>query len=262
MKMARKKYDAERMKTCTRLMAIGQLSAGIAHELNNPLSVILGYVQSLVHQCVADKSILPALKTIERETLRCKRLVQDLLNISRSHKPLKVFENIEVVLEGALSLVEARTRIQRVVLKREFATNLPVVSLSPYRIQQMLINLCINAMDAMPEGGQLTIRVAIAKSSKNRDGLTIEVTDTGTGISRDVQKHMFEPFFTTKEAGKGTGLGLSLVQDIVQEHSGQIKVKSSLGVGSTFTIWLPLNTLMIDDAAKSKNNPSLEKSSH
>jgi two-component system NtrC family sensor kinase len=221
-----------------RLTAIGQLAAGVAHELNNPLSVILGFSQSALRQPMADASLRTALKAIERESQRCKRLVQDLLNFSRLPKPGKVMEDPVQVVEGALSLVETQARIQHVGLIRDFASDLPALYLDRHRIQQMVINLCINAMDAMPKGGQLTVALAPAPGPDTEGAVEMRVTDTGTGIPVEIRERIFEPFFTTKESGKGTGLGLSLVRDIVKEHDGRLEVSSQQGEGTTFTVRL------------------------
>jgi two-component system NtrC family sensor kinase len=228
-----------------RLMAIGQLTAGVAHELNNPLSVILGYVQSLMHDSNDQEALKSALKTVEREAQRCKRVVQDLLNFARLPRPGKVLEDVIQVLEGALSLVETQTRIQHVELIREFSNNLPTLYLDRHRIQQMIVNLCINALDAMPKGGQLKIKVSLVSKAKEPPIVEIQVSDTGTGIPPEIRDRIFEPFFTTKESGKGTGLGLSLVRDIVKGHGGRLEVFSEQNRGTLFTIRLPATSRLI-----------------
>jgi signal transduction histidine kinase len=151
-------------------------------------------------------------------------------------------ENVVEVLEGALSLVEAQTRIKHVELVRDFAAGLPPVYVDRHRIQQVIINLCINAMDAMPKGGKIKIRAALIPGTKQPPGVEISVSDTGTGISPAIRERIFEPFFTTKEKGRGTGLGLCLVREIVREHKGKLEVLSELGDGTTFTIRLAAAT--------------------
>ncbi len=236
---------ADRMATCMRLTSVGQLTAGVAHELNNPLSVILGFAQSLKHQYPSPESLHASLITMEREALRCKRLVQDLLNFSRLPRPGKVLENLVQVLEGALSLAETQARLQHVELIRDFPESVPSIYLDRHRIQQMVINLCTNAMDAMPKGGRLIVRISLASMPKEPPHIEIQVQDTGTGIPPAIRDRIFEPFFTTKELGKGTGLGLSLVRDVVNEHGGRLDVSSELGHGATFTIRLPANTRFV-----------------
>jgi two-component system NtrC family sensor kinase len=242
-----------------RLTAIGQLTAGVAHELNNPLSVILGFTQSLIQHPNDQETLMNSLKTIERETQRCRRVVQDLLNFSRVPRSGKVLENIVQVLEGAMSLIEIQTRIQNVELVRNFSNDLPPIYLDRHRIQQMIINLCINSLDAMPKGGKLTIRVALVPDIKGAGVLEIQVADSGTGIPRNIKEHIFKPFFTTKEPGKGTGLGLSLVRDIVKDHDGRLEFCSEDNQGTTFTIRLPVrsNKAMSRRRGKNVEEPSV-----
>ncbi len=244
---------ADNVASCMRLTAIGQLAAGVAHELNNPLSVILGYAQSLRHQYSGDQTLQDPLNNMEREALRCKRLVQDLLSFSRLPRPGKVMEDVTQVLEGALSLVEAQSRIRHVDLIRDYSENLPMLSLDRHRIQQLMINLCTNALDAMPKGGQLTISVRIVAVSKEVSGVEIRVKDTGVGISPEIRDRIFEPFFTTKELGKGTGLGLSLVREVVREHDAHMDVTSELGQGTTFSIRLPFRARSVSSRRDGNN---------
>jgi signal transduction histidine kinase len=251
---------AEQLMACMRLTAIGQLTAGVAHELNNPLSVILGFAQSLMQQVGDEEAIGPSIKTIEREALRCKRLVQDLLNFSRLPRPGKVMEDPLQVLEGALSLVEAQARIQNVELVRDFTDPLPMMYIDRHRIQQMVVNLCTNAMDAMPKGGRLTVHAALVPRAKSPPSIEIQVRDTGTGIPLEIREKMFEPFFTTKELGKGTGLGLSLVREVVEEHEGSIEVTSDPGRGSVFFIRLPTHTRSASPRPDGKN-PAVSRAS-
>lgn len=250
---------ADRISVSMRLTAIGQLAAGVAHELNNPLSVILGYAQSLSHHLGDHDSLLAALKTIEREALRCKRLVQDLLNFSRLPKPGKVMEDIVQVLEGALTLVETQARIQHVELLRDFTQTLPSVYIDRHRVQQLMINLCTNAMDAMPKGGKLSVRAALVSDTSQAAFIEIAISDTGTGIPQDIRERIFEPFFTTKERGKGTGLGLSLVREVVKEHQGGLEVLSEENRGTTFTIRLPAGTRSVPP--QPDGNPIADSSS-
>ena len=153
-----------------------------------------------------------------------------------------LLEDLLQVLEGALSLVEAQARIQNVELVRDFTDTLPMMYIDRHRIQQMVVNLCTNAMDAMPKGGYLTVRAALVPRTKGPHSVDIQVRDTGTGIPLEIREKMFEPFFTTKELGKGTGLGLSLVREVVEEHEGSIEVTSDPGRGSVFSIRLPTHS--------------------
>lgn len=220
-----------------KMSAVGQLAAGIAHEINNPLGVILGFAQSMRMRIPESDALHLPVQSIEREALRCKALVQDLLTFSRERKPGALPEQPVEVIEGALHLVETQANMHKVELRKEFQSDLPLFEVDRNQIEQVVINLCTNAMDAMPQGGVLTVML-----SKTPSSVQIIVKDTGTGISSDIRNRIFEPFFTTKEVGKGTGLGLSLVYEIVKKHHGEIKVDSDLGKGTAFIIQLPAST--------------------
>lgn len=220
-----------------KMSAVGQLAAGVAHEINNPLGIILGFAQGLVKRIKeGDPAALP-LRSIEREALRSKNLVQSLLVFSRSSRNEQREEaDLDEIIEGAMPLVEARAKAVGVELALQRS---PVPLRGPVnrnQLQQIIVNLANNAMDAMPKGGKITVRTAPSEA-----GLAvITVRDTGAGIPREIRSRIFEPFFTTKEAGKGTGLGLSLVYEIVKKHGGSIGVESREGEGTVFTIRLPL----------------------
>jgi two-component system, cell cycle sensor histidine kinase and response regulator CckA len=233
--MTDRKHMDTALRQSEKLSAVGQLAAGVAHEVNNPLGVILGFAQSILLRLPSQDALMPAMKAIERETLRCKVLVQELLTFSRERKPGMAPEPPNTLLDGALALIETQARLRRIELRREFAPGLPPVMADRNQIQQVIINLCTNAMDAMPEGGLL--RTAMEKKPGH---LEIRVQDTGTGILPSVQPRIFEPFFTTKEVGKGTGLGLSLAYEIVQKHHGQLTFETLPEKGTTFFVKLPL----------------------
>jgi PAS domain S-box-containing protein len=218
--------------------AVGQLAAGVAHEINNPLGIILGFAQSLVKRLKEDDPLALPLKSIEREALRCKSLVQDLLVFSRSSKIESEHLDLNEALVGALSLIFARARTQGVEIVQQLSPELPRILANRNKLQQVLINLANNAIDAMPKGGTLTIATALGGDRPGH--VEIGVSDTGHGIPGEIRARIMEPFFTTKEAGKGTGLGLSLVYEIVKNHRGTVEVESEEGKGSKFTIRLPL----------------------
>ncbi len=221
-----------------KMSAVGQLAAGVAHEINNPLGVILGFAQGVIKRIEAGSMLEMPLKSIEREALRCKQLVQNLLTFSRAGKTEKQDIDINEKIESSLSLVMAQTKVKNIQLVRELEPGIPKLFANGSQIQQIIVNLSNNAMDAMPNGGTLTVRTNKTKL-ENKDMIQIEIQDTGTGIPNDVQQKIFEPFFTTKEVGKGTGLGLSLVYEVVQKHDGQIRVESEVGKGTLFRIDLP-----------------------
>lgn len=221
-----------------KMAAVGQLAGGVAHEINNPLGVILGFSQSIIRRVKEDDPLYMPLSSIEREAKRCKNLVQDLLTFSRVGKTEKERCNINEVINSALTLVEAQTKVRSVELVREFGEGLPEALVSRNQLQQVIINLSNNAIDAITHNGTLTIRTRLVQRN-GADYIQIEVQDNGNGIPKDIQNKIFEPFFTTKEVGKGTGLGLSLVYEIVQKHQGIMELESAPGQGALFRILLP-----------------------
>ncbi len=225
-----------------KLKALGQLAAGVTHQLNNPLAVMLGFSQVLLKRTQPTDPSYDALKCIERETQRCTQLVRDLLSFSRLKGISFSLQNPGTVLKSALTLIETQAPMRNIELLCDIPQNLPEFEVESQQIQQLVINLCINAMDAMPSGGTLTVRAAarLALGTELGTHIEISVTDTGAGISEEVHQHLFEPFFTTKPSGKGTGLGLSMCYGIVKSHRGHIRVQSQAGKGSTFVVSLPL----------------------
>ncbi|MFA5975285.1 MAG: ATP-binding protein [Elusimicrobiota bacterium] len=232
----RKRLEAVAIQS-GKMSVLGQLSAGITHDLNNPLGVILGFSEILVKHPALPKELELPIKSIEREARRCKTLAQHLLAFSRNRTGTdRISQDLKKVVDEALALVGTLAQSRRVELVRQFGEAQISACVDCHQIQQLVINLGVNAMDAMPDGGTLTVSL----SKSGNDLLQIQISDTGTGIPPEVQKRMFEPFFTTKELGKGTGLGLSLVGDIVKNHQGKIDVQSEVGKGTTFRITLPI----------------------
>lgn len=224
-----------------KMAAIGQLAGGVAHEINNPLGVILGFSQSVVRRLKPGDPLEIPLTAIEREAIRCKNLVQDLLTFSRVNKAGKEIIDLQEAIEGALTLVLAQSKVKNVELTKEFAAGCKI-SGNRTQIQQIIVNLCNNAMDAMPRGGKLMVSSKKVKSEE-REGVEVRVRDTGMGISKEIQSQIFNPFFTTKEAGKGTGLGLSLVYELVAKHDGKISLESEVDQGTEFRVFFPLSII-------------------
>ncbi|MEK7381778.1 MAG: ATP-binding protein [Elusimicrobiota bacterium] len=224
-----------------KMASIGQLAAGVAHEINNPLGVILGFAQSTTRGLPAGDALELPLKSIEREALRCKKLVSNLLSFSR--QGAKNFSEIDLrgALESALSLVETQALLSSVKVRKELSAEPLRVLGDSGQIQQVVINLCSNAIDAMPGGGTLSVRLGLSARKPGYAG--IEVSDTGTGIPESITKSVFNAFFTTKPVGQGTGLGLTLVHEIVTRHSGSIDFKSLPERGTVFFVDLPLTTV-------------------
>ena len=225
-----------RLVQSEKLSAVGQLAAGVAHEINNPLGVILGFAQAAVRRLPAGDALELPLRSIEREALRCKRLVQDLLTFSRQGQTgLNERFDLAEAVAGALPLVETQARIKSVTVERDLVPGAWMRG-DKSQVQQVVINLCSNAFDAMPGGGSLRVRVRPAYGGAP---VLLEVADTGTGITDAVREHLFEPFFTTKPVGQGTGLGLALIREIVQKHGGEIEVRNSPEKGAVFSISFP-----------------------
>jgi PAS domain S-box-containing protein len=220
----RKKLETQLLQT-GKLSAVGQLAGGVAHEINNPLGVILGFAQGVIRRLPAGDALEMPIKAIEREAIRCKNLVQDLLTFSRTSRVEREPMDINTAIEGALSLVMAQARIGQIEVKKELGQSLPRILGNPNQIQQIIINLANNALDAMGKQGTLLLRTESVKEGP-RSWVCLYVTDTGPGIPPEIMSRIFEPFFTTKPLGQGTGLGLGLVHEIVQKHSATIEVDS------------------------------------
>lgn len=225
-----------RLLQSEKMAAVGQLAGGVAHEINNPLGVILGFAQSMLTKVKQDDQFSMPLLSIEREAKRCRNLVRDLLLFSRADRHEKETSDINKVVLSALSLIEDDARFSSVELVYELAKDIKQIDVNRGQIQQMIINLCNNAMDAMEGKGRLTVKSGMLEGG---DDVELQVSDTGTGIPEEIKNKIYEPFFTTKEVGKGTGLGLSLVYEIVKTHYGKIEFESEAGKGTTFRIALP-----------------------
>jgi two-component system NtrC family sensor kinase len=227
-----------------KMAAVGQLAGGVAHEINNPLAVILGFAQGMDRRVPEGDPLRLPVTSIVREALRCKNLVQELLTFSRTGKKSVEPVDLNGLVRSTLVLIEARARTQGVQIVQELAEGLPAIPANKTQLQQVLVNLGTNALDVMKGGGTLTIRTR----RNAQGGVNLDVTDTGDGIPEDVRPRIFEPFFTTKAVGEGTGLGLSLVYEIVQQHHGDIDVTSQVGRGTTMTIKLPVNSVGVVSA--------------
>ena len=234
----------QRLTQTEKLAALGQLAAGVMHEINNPLATILACSEALELR-LAD---LPPgerhaqeeyIKIIDTEVQRCRRIVDGLLDFSRPKTGHKRPVDINAVIEQTLFLLKHHERFKRLTVERQFGTALGSPSADPERLIQCFMALMLNALDAMTNArGLLTVRTG--PNPHRGDEIVIEFIDTGTGISQDDLSKIFEPFFTTKPQGRGTGLGLSVAYGIVEEHRGRIEVESQLGIGSTFKVYLPV----------------------
>jgi PAS domain S-box-containing protein len=217
-----------------RLISFGELAASIAHELNHPLELILGFAQELLAEMDASHPHYDAVKIIERETGRCAKIVRDLLDFARPAKPEPKPLDLVDLLRKSLYLVLPELRRAKVETEIDLDPNLPPVYGDSQQLEQVLLNLFFNAIEAMPQGGTLTVRAA----SKPPEEVMIAVADTGVGIPSDDIPKIFLPFFTTK-ARRGMGLGLSICQRIIRAHGGRIEVESRPGQGTSFYLYLP-----------------------
>lgn len=241
--MTERKKLENAIRQSEKLSAVGQLAAGVAHEINNPLGVILGFAQAAVRRLQPNNPLELPLKSIEKEALRCKTLVQDLLTFSRVSKIDREPLDINRAVEGAFSLILAQARMTRVEVKKELTANLPRILGNLNQIQQIIINLANNALDAIGTGtGSLTV-ITESVTEEHLSWVALRVIDTGPGIVPEILSRIFDPFFTTKPVGKGTGLGLSLVHEIIKKHSGTIDVQSSPG-NTEFCIKFPVRNVI------------------
>jgi signal transduction histidine kinase len=224
-----------RLVQADKLSSIGLLAAGVAHEVNTPLAVISTYAQMLSKQVSDDESKAKLLDKIAKQTFRASEIVNSLLNFSKTSPAEFAHVNLNHLLEETVSLVKHQLDKSRIDVKFELERDLPDVQGNAGKLQQVFLNLVLNARDAMEGGGRLTLRTW-------SDGAyaRIDVSDTGHGINADHLPRIYDPFFTTKAARKGTGLGLSVTYGIVQEHGGAIEVRSAPGAGTLFHLEFPL----------------------
>jgi signal transduction histidine kinase len=218
-----------------KLTSIGLLAAGVAHEVNTPLAVISSYSQMLRKEISPEDQRYKLLEKITKQTFRASEIVNNLLNFSRTNATEFTDVDIHQVINETLSLLDHQFKSARILVQRELKADFPVTIGNAGKLQQVFLNLFVNARDAMAEGGVLNVRTETADSK-----IEVIVQDSGVGISRENVKKIYDPFFTTKAAGKGTGLGLSVSYGIVQEHGGNISVESRPGVGTSFKLELPL----------------------
>lgn len=224
----------EQLQISEKMASIGLLAAGVAHEVNTPLTGISSYTQMLLEQAPEDDPRTPLLQKIERQTFRAAKIVNGLLNLARPAQAEFGPVDVNAVVNDVIALLEHQLRGGRIQVRRDLSSTPPVVLGVEHNLQQVFLNLFINARDAMPSGGWLSV------SSRTADGrVVVEVGDTGAGIAQEHLSRIYDPFFTTKAIGQGTGLGLSIAYGIVQEHHGTITCHSVAGQGATFVLDLP-----------------------
>jgi len=218
-----------------RLSSLGRMAAGIAHEINNPLTGILLYSSNLFKKADEGGPFKEGLEIIMQETQRCKVTIQGLLDFSREKKPEKVDANINDVIEKALALMDNEFLIKRICIKKNLDLDIINFQFDDNQIEQVLINILLNAIHAIDEKGSINIR---SKMDKEKNSVFVEIRDNGYGIPQDKLKKIFEPFYTTK--ADGTGLGLAVSYGIIKNHQGTVDILSELGTGTLITIGLPI----------------------
>jgi len=227
-------YDQLAVQT-EKLSALGRMAAGIAHEINNPLAGILLYSSNLIKKVEPNTPIHKGLEVIICETVRCKSIIQELLEFSRDREPKKRPADVSEIVEKALRILENEFRLQHIRVEKRLSDGIEDILLDENQIEQVFVNLLLNSVQAMKENGTITIE---SRMDASRTRAVVTIADTGCGITLDHLSKIFEPFFSTKP--KGTGLGLAVSYGIVQNHGGNISVASRPGEGSCFTIELPI----------------------
>jgi PAS domain S-box-containing protein len=220
-----------------KLASLGQLSAGVAHEINNPMGIILGYTQLLLREESPDSEKYSDLKIIEKHVKNCKAIVEDLLSFSRTSQTEEKTHKIHEIIDEVLNFVKQHAEVEHLDIVRRYDEQVPMILLDEKKIKQVFINLIMNASHAIGKTGTIEIRTHYDPSNES---IQVQVSDSGYGISKADMKRIFDPFFTTKPTGEGTGLGLSVSYGIIKNHGGEITVASEPGQGSTFTVVLPV----------------------
>jgi PAS domain S-box-containing protein len=235
---------AQEVQQAEKLAVVGQLAAGIAHQIGTPLNVISGSAEYLMMEFGTDKGRPQELDIIVAQTDRITKLIQQLLNFARPARMAAAPLKLNDLVQEVLALVEHQIAKEQVAVRTVLDPDLPPIPGDAHQLEQAFLNIVINAWHAMPAGGTLTVATRRADRPRKggrpaRPGVEATIADTGTGIAPEHMERIFDPFFTTKGVGKGTGLGLAISRRIVEDHRGTIAVATELGRGTTFTIWLP-----------------------
>jgi len=237
----------DNLRHAERLVTIGKLSAEVAHELGTPLNVIAGRAKLIQTENLDPHEAIECSRIISEQTDRVTNVIRNLLGFARRSSPNRTSVDIEQTVNLVLEILKPRAHKKKIVFEVTKSDKIPRLIIDSIQIQQVMINLITNGIQAMPHGGRLGLELGVRDvyNPKTKDGLhercvTVSITDEGEGISEENMKHLFEPFFSTKETGEGTGLGLSIVNGIVEEYGGWIEVKSEQGRGTCFTVFLPV----------------------
>ncbi|MGH7852107.1 MAG: sensor histidine kinase, partial [Candidatus Binatia bacterium] len=222
-----------------RLVSLGVVTASMAHEVINPLGIVMGFTQELLNEASPDSRDYQALQIIDEETRRCQKIIQELLQFARPRSADLCPTDIKQAIDKTSKMVTTRLYKQKIEMNVLIDKDLPLISADPQQLEQVLVNLFLNAIDAMPNGGNLTVEAMLTAVDGNAPLVAIAVTDNGNGIDEADLSKIFQPFFSAKK-GKGIGLGLSICDRIIQNHGGTISVESKPGKGTSFKIHLPL----------------------
>jgi two-component system cell cycle sensor histidine kinase/response regulator CckA len=242
----RKKLDDEtrdiyhQLLQAEKMAALGQTISGVAHELNNPLATILSWAERLSQRKSLDESVRAGLETILGESERAARIVRNLLTFARKRQTTRAMVDINAIIRETLALRAYEQRVTNIEVIDALAAGLPLVFADGYQLQQVLLNLVINAEQAMLSAHGRGLIVIRTWHDADEESVVLEINDDGPGIADELQPKIFDPFFTTKEVGKGTGLGLTVAYAIVQEHGGRIRLDSRAGAGASFYVELPV----------------------
>jgi len=232
-----KEYTHQQIMKSDRLATLGQLAAGVAHEINNPLGAVLMYSHLSMEEMEAQDSHRRNLEKVVAEATRCKNIVRGLLDFARQSEPNIEESDINEILKRTLSLLANQALFQNIKITTALSTSMPKAMMDSGQIQQVFTNIILNAAEAIAGEGELTV---VSRTTADNEWIEIEFTDTGCGIPRENLEKIFDPFFTTKEVGRGTGLGLAVSYGIIARHKGTVEVKSEQGKGTTFIVRLPL----------------------
>jgi two-component system, NtrC family, sensor kinase len=221
-----------------KLASIGQLAAGVAHEINNPLGVIKCYANLIAKELSPASASMGDVEVIRKHTDQCKSVVESLLNFARMSEPKKQSTDLHNVIEDVFFVLENQMLKDGISVERQFMDNSPRLTVDANQIKQVFMNLLMNAFQAMAGGGRITVKTAMNPVARV---LTVSIADSGPGIPEKIIDRIFDPFFTTKETGRGTGLGLAVSYGIIKKHGGDIVVESRMGEGTVFILQLPLD---------------------
>jgi two-component system NtrC family sensor kinase len=221
-----------------KMAAVGQLVSGNAHELNNPLTATMGYGQLLLGHGLSPAQFSEANK-IFQEAGRARRIVKNLLYFARENQPERTRVGLNETVERTLALRSYELKVENILVECNLAANLPETMADPYQLQQVVLNLLVNAEQALlQDRGQRRVRIRTRAAGENR--IALEVSDDGPGVPREIASRIFDPFFTRKPSGVGTGLGLSIVYGIVKQHDGEVLLNNQTGAGAKFIVELPV----------------------